>query len=103
MRTISFKAVMSRGDDIPLDAEDVKLVMQGVENGQPVRVKSGLINPSYLISIVEDKESLRVARFKSDLSYLRGPDLERRRAQGMEPLQDILADTQVFPALKSGG
>lgn len=82
---IAYKAVMSRGDDIPLDPSEVELVTRGVQAGQIVRVKQGLINPSYLISIVQDKE--RIDRFFEDTRHDTA-----KRSGGMLPLRDIFAD-----------
>lgn len=77
-----FKAVMSRGDDIKLDPDEVQLVLQGSKRGLMVQVKQGLINPSFLVSIIEDKQ--REVRMSSGFRH-------EQRNLGMEPLKDLLA------------
>lgn len=85
---------MSRGDDIQLDPEEVKLVTSAAEQGQLVRVKRGLINPSFLISIIEDKSR--------DMRYTSGP-ISERRALGMTPLKDIFSAAKALPAPRQEG
>lgn len=79
-----FLAVMSHGDNIPLDPEEVELVQQGAQQGAIVRVKQGLINPSFLVSITEDKK-----RYELFLDDTRHEPV--RRAGGLVALADILA------------
>lgn len=83
----AYKAVMSRGDDIKLDAQEIPLVLEQAPLGRLIRVRQGLINPSYLISIVADTD--RLERFYDDIKYR--SDDERRNAK-MKPLKDIFAD-----------
>lgn len=78
-----FKAVMSKGDDVRLDPAEVPFVMRAYESGKGVWVKQGFINPSYLVTIVEDKER-RIA-FLDDTRHD-----EKRRGLGMEPLKNLL-------------
>jgi hypothetical protein len=93
--TRGFKAVMSKGDDVRLDPDEVAVVMHAAETGQNVRVKQGLINPSYLVSIVEDRER-RIA-FIEDTRHD-----DKRRGLGMEPLKNLLEARPDKPALGPG-
>jgi hypothetical protein len=92
----AFKAVMSRGDDIPLDPDELALIQNGATTGRFIKVRQGIINPSYLISIVEDKE-----RRKTFLEETKYPQDKERRTKGMEPLLDIFANRPQLPAAKS--
>lgn len=83
----AYKAVMSRGDDLKLDPDEVETVMAGAAQGVLIRTRQGLINPSYLVTIIEDKE--RLAKFLEDTKYPQDAD---RRARGMEPLSDIFKE-----------
>jgi len=51
--------------DVQVDAEEINLVLQGIIKGQPIKVKRGIINPSFYVGIVED-----VDRVKSYLQEL---------------------------------
>lgn len=90
-----YKAVMSRGDDVQLDPEDVEVLMAAIENGTPARVKRGIINPSFLISIIEDKT--REVRFTPGFAH-------ERKSLGMTPLKDLFAEIplQLGPSKNHG-
>lgn len=75
-----YKAVMSKGDDIKLDPEEVAMVESAAEQGMMVRVKQGLINPSFLVTIIEDKER--------EMRYGSGPRSDAPRL-GITPLRDV--------------
>ncbi len=86
---VAYKAVMSRGDDVPLDPNEIEAVAKAIATGQLIRVRQGLINPSYLISIVADKD--RTAKYHDSLRH--EEKNSPKRLAGMEPLVDIFADT----------
>lgn len=90
----AFKAVMSKGDDVRLDPEEVPFVMAAYAAGKGAHVKQGFVNPSYLVSIVEDKER-RIA-FIEDTKYD-----DKRRGLGMEPLKNLLELPNARPQLES--
>lgn len=85
---VAFKAVMSRGDDIPLDPHEIDVLTRGAAAGQFVRVRQGLINPSYLVSIVEDTK--RKEKYLDDTRHERADS--PKRLKGMAPLKDIFAE-----------
>lgn len=85
IRRSAFKIVMSTGDSIPIDPEEVDAVYRGLEQGSLIRVKQGIVNPSFLVSIVKDKE--RIDRFIDDTRHD-----SPKRAKGLEPLKDLFAD-----------
>lgn len=87
MITKAYKVIMSRGEDIPIDPSEVQVVQIGASQGKLIRVRQGLINPSYLVSIVEDKE--RKQRWLEDTKYSQE---KKRRLLGMESLTDIFSD-----------
>lgn len=90
--TKCFKAVLSTKHEIKLDPAEVDAVMVGAVQGKLIRVKQGLINPSYLVAIVEDEE--RRVTFLEDTKYE-----EERRALGMRPLKNVFAETKVIQQL----
>lgn len=89
-----FKATMSKGDDIKIEQDEVDAVIAAVAAGRIVRVRQGIINPSYLISITEDKQR--------ELRYTPGFRHEQR-CLGMTPLKDIFQKELPKLAAPSGG
>ena len=92
-----YKAIMSNGDDISIDANEIDLVQRAINAGTFIRVRQGIINPSYLVSIVEDKK--RRVEFLENTKYSdeRSTAL---RAAGMRPLSDIFS--KHVPRLTAG-
>lgn len=84
-KVMAYKVVMSRGDDVQIDQDEIDNVVLAIQKGTPVRVRRGIFNPSFYVSIVKDEK--RVVDFMEDTKYD-----DRRRARGLEPLKDIFAD-----------
>lgn len=80
-----FKAVLSTKHEIKLDPAEIDAVMAGAAQGKLIRVKQGLINPSYLVAIIEDEE--RRISFLDDTKYD-----DKKRSVGMKSLKDVFAD-----------
>lgn len=94
---LGFRAYMSSGPDVKIDPIEMDAVTKGCAAGHFVRVRQGLINPSFLVSIVEDRE--RKVKFLEDTRY----DLDRR-SHGMLPLRDIFSkNPTVLQITKVGG
>lgn len=55
-----------RGVSFPIDADEVAKVLYGIANHQPVKVRSGIVNPSFYIGIVEDNE--RISNYMRELN-----------------------------------
>ncbi len=90
-----YKAILSTGPEIPLDPHEVSVVMRAANQGAIVKVRSGVINPSFLVSIVEDTK--RRKDFVEENKY---PGYEDRLAQGMKPLKDIFSENPVIKQLQ---
>ena len=88
-----FKAILSTKDEVKLDPNEVDAVIRAAGTGQLIRVRQGLINPSYLVAIVEDKQR--------DMRYSSGPRDDAHRL-GIMPLQDILAKRTLALPEKKG-
>ena len=73
---------LSTKTKIKIDPSEVESVMRGINEGKMVRVRQGIINPSYVVGIYEDTE--RRIEFLENTKHELG-----RRAKGMEPLKDI--------------
>ena len=50
---------MSTRDNIQIDADEVALVLRGITQGQPIKVRRGIINPSFYTAIVEDVDRIK--------------------------------------------
>lgn len=53
---MTYKIIMSSGPFIPIDADEMRKVLDGATRKALVIVRQGLINPAHMISIVEDHE-----------------------------------------------
>lgn len=95
-RSKCFEVVLSKGDPIKCDPDEVWRVIEAIKSGEPARLRQGLFNPSYYISIVEDKK--RNEKFadevwqtirsnKQALDYNGGQGL--RRLPEFQSLKDI--------------
>lgn len=42
--------------NVKIDQDEVNSVVEGIMSGRPIKVRQGIINPSYYIGIVEDHE-----------------------------------------------
>ena len=51
-----YKVVMSTGGEVKIDADEVQNVMGGIQRGGMIAVKQGLINPSFIVSVLQDKD-----------------------------------------------
>lgn len=56
MKNKAYKIVMSRGDDIQIDADEINNVLKAITSGQPAIVRKGIFNPSFYVSVIEDEE-----------------------------------------------
>lgn len=59
-----------KNGDVKIDADEVARVIQGIINGQPIKVRQGIVNPSFYVGIYEDVE--RVSGFIRELNDVIG-------------------------------
>lgn len=45
--------------DVQIDEDEVAKVLYGISNGQPIKVRRGIINPSFYVGITEDVERIQ--------------------------------------------
>ncbi len=76
---------LSTKTEIALDPSELDSVLKAIATGGMARVRQGIINPSYVVCIREDKH--RRELFVEDTKYDEG-----KRSQGMRQLKDIFAD-----------
>ena len=92
VRTKAYKAIMSKGDDIKLNEEEVDKVIEGCANGNLIVVNQGMINPSYLISVVADGQ--RISDWERTLKHGHGQG-EINRSNGIRSLENIFEGSAI--------
>lgn len=55
----AFIVKMSNGLDVRIDPDEVNSIVEGIMSGRPIKVRQGIINPSYYIGIVEDERRIK--------------------------------------------
>lgn len=91
----AYKVDMSRGAPMKCDADELPNVILAIKTGAPCKIRSGVFNPSYYVSITEDTE--RVAEVQRENGTIRqhNEQVERiggkdyQEYKGMQPLKDI--------------
>ena len=84
IRTLAYKAVMSTGDPILIDQDEIETVIKTLPTGQWIQVRGGLINPSFCVDVIPDIERIR------EYNHIARLD-PAMRTKGMQPLQDIFS------------
>lgn len=74
---------LSGGNPISIDEDELEKVMRGINTGAVVKVRQGLFNPSFFISLTRD--DARIARYQSDNQY-------RQDAKPIGTLPDIFSE-----------
>ena len=87
--TYGLKVILSTKHEIQIDPEEVEFVMKAIATGAVAKVKQGIINPSYVVAVVEDKK--RKIDFVEDTRH----NIERR-GRGMEALANIFNDQKLL-------
>lgn len=90
----AFKVNVSKGDPIPVDAEELPSIITAIKKGMPCRVKQGVFNPSYYVSITEDRQRIdEVEHYNSTaeennvrIRHYGGVPMTYK---GLQPLKDI--------------
>lgn len=83
----AYVIVMSRGQNIPIDAEEVALVLDAIQNGHACKVKRGLFNPSFYVNIVEDSD--RIKEFRQELARVKDHNWRDKEYNGGKLQKEI--------------
>ena len=62
-----YKIIMSRGDDIQIDLDEIPDILKAIASKSPAIVRGGIVNTSFYVSIVKDKK--RFAEFLEQIKY----------------------------------
>lgn len=92
-RTKAYKIQLSRGADIQVDQEEVEKVINGMTSGALIALKQGIVNPSYIVAVVEDGE--RVKMWMEDTKY----DSDERK-EGMQSIGNIFENSPIGKLLE---
>lgn len=91
MKNIPFKIIMSRGDDIPIDTDELEKVLQAIQRKSPAMMRAGIFNPSFYVSIVKDTK--RLDEWYDELLYIQQEDKKaQERERGPKQLEDMFAE-----------
>ena len=94
-----FVITMSRGEKIQLDSDEMAKVIHAMQTGSACKLRQGLFNPSFYISIAEDTK--RMKDFRSDLNSALTSNKRDKEYNGgkfqkeipvFKPLKDVFAD-----------
>ena len=88
---------LSNKRSVQIDPDEVEKVFESVKTGNPVRVRQGLINPSFFIDMVLDDKRIsdvnaeknKIQKHNDFQKLSRGKDFQV--FNGMSPLDDIFA------------
>lgn len=94
MKNKAYKAIMSDGANIQIDADEVQEIIEARASGEDYMARQGFINTSFLVSIVRDGD--RMGQFYDDKSYAEGERLKRMKKRGPEKLDNIFDDVEAL-------
>ena len=98
----AYTILMSVGDPIQLDHDELPKVLTAIQKKQPCLVRQGLFNPSFYVTIREDGK--RLSEFRDKVSDIeKQNDFDREYCDGkeqkplpkMKPLADIFDGVQL--------
>lgn len=91
-RTRAYKVVMSTGEPVQIEQEEVQKVIAGALGKGLILVKRGMINPAYIVTVVEDGERVRAWNTEGSYNAVEADGMtqgEKARMRGMKPLACI--------------
>lgn len=97
--TKAFIARLSNDGYVKIDLDEIDKVIQGIQTGSLIIIRNGIINPSYLIGIMEDKERMNEWNRMCNYTDESG---ERARIEGMKPLRNIFEGTEIGRRMLEG-
>ena len=85
--------------DIRIDEDEIAKVLKGISSGAIIKVRQGIINPSFFAGITEDVE--RVNAYEQELRdvFIHNDQCkqlnigEPKKARNFQKLQDVFEDT----------
>lgn len=105
-----YKVILSTKHEVKCDQSEVWRVLEGIKEGGIIKLRQGVINPSFFVALLDDEERRikfveqvnDIQRQNSQDSEYHGGKSQRALPSGMKPLKDIFAGTNL-KAIPSGG
>lgn len=94
--TKAYLVQISGGTSIQIDEDELPKVIYAIQNGKVAMVKQGVINPSYVTCVVEDKK--RVELWLEDTKYR----ASERNTIGMQPLKELINMQDILKKIPGG-
>jgi hypothetical protein len=98
-RTKAYLVQLSKGDPVKIDEDELPKVLQAIQSGNPAIVRQGIVNPSYITSVVPDKD--RIEQWLRECRYGHGQG-DEARARGIKSLDDIMKTKEIAKQLGAG-
>lgn len=92
-----YRIHLSNKSEIQIDEDEVEVVTQAIQTGKIGRVRRGVFNPSFFVSLTLDDK--RYQEWKDDNQYKGGPNQPAYDNSVLKPLKDIFSN--VLPAGKA--
>lgn len=104
-----YRVILSTKTEVKCDQNEVQRIVEGIGTGAIIKLKQGLINPSFIVAVVEDDErrkdyveDLQTAakRNRDDVQFEGGKN--QKSLPVLRPLRDIFAGTPLKAQLEDG-
>ena len=103
MKNYPYLVQLSNKTEVQADIEELKLITDGIKTGSPIKLKRGIINPSFIVAIVPDMERWKT-RFDDIMGGISSEEYklehDKRHAKGCTPLKDIFANSPLSTNIK---
>ena len=102
-RTKAYKVIMSNGDPIQVEQEEIEKVLAGAQAKGLIVVKRGIINPAFIVSVVDDKDRLQAWHKQTNYSAIEADGTrqgDKYLREGLKPL-DVIFEGTIARQLKA--
>lgn len=90
--TKAYVARLSNEGYVKIDHDEIEKVVAGMERGHPIILRNGIINPSYITGIMEDRD--RIREWHDECNRGNG-DGDKARDSGIRSLKNIFEGTAI--------
>lgn len=90
--TKAYTVRMSNDSYIRLDEDEIEKVLEGANKGSLVIVRNGVINPSFIVGIMQDRDRMREWMDECAHGFGQG---DEAKARGIRPLANIFEGTAI--------
>lgn len=90
--TKAYVARLANDGYVKIDQDEILKVAKAMDEKRTVILRNGIINPSYCIGIMEDRERVREWHDDCNRGFDQG---NRAKEEGMKPLRNIFEGTEL--------